>query len=155
MEPVSSNKPHIDLSACSCGARVVFSRDCVMNMERGLHARPIVILMKLAKHFVRSAEGETVEFRVNQHTVNPERGIIAMLGLVGGLGSVLGVTVRCSEAERAQELLDTVQVLVGHPCPEEAIYQPDAAQKLGIKPELIDVLRRSVNTLRPEASKRS
>jgi phosphotransferase system HPr-like phosphotransfer protein len=150
MKPVSINTHHVDLSASSCGVHEVFSRECVMNMERGLHARPIVMLMKLAKHFVRSEDGERVEFHVSQHTVNPERGIIAMLGLAGGFGGRLGVTVRCAEAERAQELLNAVQAVVGHACPEDALYQPEAALKLGLKPELVDILRRSVNPLRPE-----
>jgi len=121
-----------------------------MNIENGLHARPIVMLMKLAKHFVRSEEGERVEFIVNNHAVNPRQGIIAMLGLVGGKGSVLGVTVRCAEAERAQGLLDSVQALVCHACPEDAIHRPDAAEKIGLKPELVDLLRRSIQSLRPE-----
>lgn len=118
-----------------------------MNMERGLHARPIVMLMKLAKHFVRSEDGERVEFRVNDHSINPERGIIAMLGLIGGKGSMLSVTVRCAEAERALGLLDSVQALVGNGCPEGVIHEPDAAERIGLKQDLVDVLRRSIRGL--------
>lgn len=150
MDLVSRNQVTPNLSISSCSVYEVFSRECPLNIECGLHARPIVMLMKLAKHFVRSEDGERVEFTVNDHAVNPRQGIIAMLGLVGGKGSVLGVTVRCAEAERAKGLLDSVQALVCHTCPEEAIHRPDAAEKIGLKPELVDVLRCSIRSLTPE-----
>jgi phosphotransferase system HPr-like phosphotransfer protein len=108
------------------------------------------MLMKLAAHFVRAKDGESVEFTVGDHTVNPGNGILAMLGLLARKGGTLTVTVRGAETERAQGLLDAVQAVVGHPFPEDAVYQPDAAQEIGLKPELVEILRLSINNLRPE-----
>ena len=121
-----------------------------MHMERGLHARPCAMLMKLAAHFIRSQDGESVEFTVRGHTVNPARGILGMLGLIGGKGAAITVTVRGAEADRAQGLLDAVEALVRDPCPEDAVYESDAARRLGLRPEVVEALLSSVSKLRPE-----
>ena len=146
MEPVAkpSTSP-IDLSTTSGVERAVFSRECEVKMEYGLHARPSVMLIKLSKHFVSVHDGASVEFKVGDYCVNPAQGFLAMLSLVAGTGSVIVASVRGLEPERAREFLDAVQSLVGHPCPEEAIYASDATQQLSLAPAVVEALRRSIS----------
>lgn len=150
MEPTTHKHIDIDLSRTSCKTHGTHSRECPMHMERGLHARPCAMLMKLAAHFVRTGDGESVQFTVRDNTVNPANGILGMFGLVGGKGSVLTVTVRGADAQRAEGLLDAVEAVVRHPCPEDAVYTPDAARSLGLCSDVVAVLRHSVRNLKPE-----
>lgn len=149
MEPVASKQSGVDLSQASCGVHHVVSRPCPVNMENGLHARPTVMLMKLAAYFTRIGDVKGVEFTVGEHTVNPLRGFLGMLGLAAGKGSILIVTAVCEDPERATGLFNAIEAIMRHPCPEDAIVLSDAAQILGLQPEIVELLGPPVKRLRP------
>ena len=149
MDPIQKvSASQIDLSATSGVERRGFIRECVINIENGLHARPSVMLMKLSSHFFSAENGESAEFRVGDQTVNPAHGILSMLGLVAGKDSVLVAKALGVEAERANAFFDAVAAVVSHPFPEHAIYESDATEKFGFAPGIAEVLRQSIDNKR-------
>lgn len=144
MNPEVKVPPPNDLSNAAGVVRDPVSRDLTVGIKAGLHTRPVVLLIKLSKAFLDPDKGESVEFTAGDYSVNPKNNFLGMLMLAAGNGSTLRVTVRGVEQEPANRFLDAVQSMVSHPCPEEAIHQPDAAQTFGLSPTIVDKLQRSI-----------